>query len=67
MNKLGLSCADMQKVETLPPADLQVKISAYWENQSPLVECRNFRQYSEYFHCTARLLGCFCMSEAVPS
>ena len=24
--------ADMQKVETLPPADFRVKISAYWEN-----------------------------------
>jgi hypothetical protein len=23
---------DMQKVETLPPADFEVKFSAYWEN-----------------------------------
>ena len=31
--KLGKSPAtDMQKVETLPPADFQFKSSAYWEN-----------------------------------
>ena len=41
--------ADMEKVETLPPADFQFKISAYWENQSPLVECKNFRQFSENY------------------
>jgi hypothetical protein len=39
----------MQKVETLPPADFWFKISAYWKIQSPLVECMNFRQFSENF------------------
>ena len=39
----------MQKVETLPPADFQVKFSAYWENQSPLEECSNFRQFPENY------------------
>ena len=40
---------DMEKVETLPPADFQLKISAYWENWSHLEECTNFRQFSENF------------------
>jgi hypothetical protein len=41
--------ADMKKVENLPPADFQVKSSAYWENQGPLLECTNFWQISENF------------------
>ena len=32
------SYADMQKAETPPPADFQVKISIYWVNQSPFQE-----------------------------
>ena len=40
---------DMQKVETLPLADFLLKISAYWENQSPLVELTNFHQFSDNF------------------
>jgi hypothetical protein len=42
---------DIQKLEILPPADFQVKISAYWENQSPLVKIKNVHQFSA-------LLGC---------
>ena len=41
--------ADMQKVENLPPADFQVKISAKGQNQVPLLEHMNFRQFSEIF------------------
>ena len=48
-NILGKTIPDMQKVENLQPADFQSKFSAYWEKQSPLVECTNFRQFSEYF------------------
>jgi hypothetical protein len=38
--------ADMQTAETLPPADLQVEFSTYWENKSPLVEYTNIRNKS---------------------
>ena len=38
--------ADMQKVEILPPADFQVKISAKGQNQTLLLGLMNFRQFS---------------------
>ena len=37
---------DMQKVEILPPADFQVKISAKGQNQTLLLGFMNFRQFS---------------------
>jgi hypothetical protein len=45
----------MQKVETLLPADFHVKIFAYWENESPLVECKNFRHFLKTSACAARM------------
>ena len=41
--------ADMEKVETLPPADFQLKFSALPENKGPLADYANFRQFSEIF------------------
>jgi hypothetical protein len=37
----------MQKVKNLPPADFQVNIFRKAENQMPLVEHLDFRQFSE--------------------
>ena len=53
--------ADMQKVETLPLADYQVKISDYRENQSPLVEFMISANFWKVSASAAMLLGCFCM------
>ena len=41
-----LVSTDMQKVEILPPADFQVKISAKGQNQTLLLGFMNFRQFS---------------------
>ena len=41
--------SDMQKVEILPPADSQVKISAKGQNQATLLGFMNFRQFSDNF------------------
>ena len=43
---MGYPETDMQKVEILPPADFQVKISAKEQNQTLLLGFMNFRQFS---------------------
>ncbi len=56
---LQMSTPDMQKVETLLPADFQFKFSALPENKGPLAEYTNFRQFSANI---TRLLGRFYMA-----
>ena len=46
---LDILDTDMEKVETLPPADFQLKFSALLENEGPLAEYTNFRQFSKIF------------------
>ena len=41
--------SDMQKVETLLPADFQFKFSALPGKNGPLAKYTNFRQFSEIF------------------